>query len=131
LTVNRSREEIRGGDRLLPVVEQKITATFFPSAPQGEISGQILAMENGVNQIGALDVVVINRGSREGLVDGNVLAINKRGEQVRDPVTGETLQMPDARAGLLMVFRTFEKLSFAIVLETNQSLVVLDKIGNP
>ena len=39
--------------------------------------------------------------------------------------------MPDARAGLLMVFRTFEKLSFAIVLETNQSLVVLDKIGNP
>lgn len=131
LTVNRSREEIRAGDRLLPVVEQKITATFFPSAPQGEISGQILAVENGVNQIGALDVVVINRGTREGLVDGNVLAINKRGEQARDPVTGETLQMPDARAGLLMVFRTFEKLSFAIVLETNQSLVVLDRIGNP
>jgi len=130
-TVNRSREEIRGGDRLLPVVEQKITATFFPSAPESTIVGEILAVENGVNQIGALDVVVINRGAREGLADGNVLAINKRGEEVRDPVTGKTLQMPDSRAGLLMVFRTFEKLSFAIVLEANQPLVVLDKIGNP
>ena len=130
-TVNRSREEIRGGDRLLPVVEQKITATFFPSSPSAEVSGLILAVENGVNQIGALDVVVINRGTREGLVDGNVLAINKRGEEVRDPVTGKTLQMPDSRAGLLMVFRTFEKLSFAIVLESNQPLVVLDKISNP
>jgi hypothetical protein len=130
-TVNRSREEIRGGDRLLPVVEQKITATFFPSAPAATVSGVILAVENGVNQIGALDVVVINRGTREGLVDGNVLAINKRGEQARDPVTGKTLQMPDSRAGLLMVFRTFEKLSFAIVLESNQPLAVLDKIGNP
>ena len=130
-TVNRSREEIRPGDRLLPVVEQKITATFFPSAPSAEVSGLILAVENGVNQIGAMDVVVINRGAREGLVDGNVLAINKRGEEVRDPVTGKTLQMPDSRAGLLMVFRTFEKLSFAIVLEANQPLVVLDKISNP
>ncbi len=130
-TVNRSREEIRAGDRLLPVVEQKITATFFPSAPKTEVSGVILAVENGVNQIGALDVVVINRGSREGLADGNVLAINKRGEEARDPVTGQTLQMPDSRAGLLMVFRTFEKLSFAIVLESNQPLAVLDKITNP
>lgn len=130
-TVNRSREEIRGADRLLPVVEQKITATFFPSAPAATVSGVILAVENGVNQIGALDVVVINRGTREGLVDGNVLAINKRGEEARDPVTGKTLQMPDSRAGLLMVFRTFEKLSFAIVLESDQPLKVLDKIGNP
>jgi hypothetical protein len=46
-------------------------------------------------------------------------------------VTGQTLQMPDSRAGLLMVFRTFEKLSFAIVLESNQPLAVLDKITNP
>ena len=130
-SVNRSREEIRGGDRLLPVVEQKITATFFPSAPDSEVSGVILAVENGVNQIGALDVVVINRGSREGLGDGNVLAISKRGELARDPVTGESLQMPDSRGGLLMVFRTFEKLSFAIVLESSQPLAVLDKVGNP
>lgn len=131
LAVNRSREEIRGGDRLLPVVEQKLTATFFPSPPEGEVSGVILAVENGVNQIGRLDVVVINRGARDGMKEGNVLGIDRRGELARDPVTGETLQMPDSRGGLMMVFRTYEKVSLGIVLEANQALAVNDKISNP
>jgi len=102
-TVNRSREEIRGGDRLLPVVEQKITATFFPSAPESTIAGEILAVENGVNQIGALDVVVINRGAREGLADGNahvlvaVVVIDMgvaagTDLQIQQPVAGELVQ---------------------------------------
>lgn len=131
MVVNRSREEIRASDRLLPVAEQKITATFFPSPPQGEVDGQILGVEDGVSQVGRLDIVVINRGTREGLVEGNVLAIDRRGELVRDPVTGESLQMPDSRGGLLMVFRTFEKLSFGIVLEATQALAVGDRIVNP
>jgi hypothetical protein len=131
LLVNRSRSEIRSADRLLPITEQKITATFFPSAPQGEISGEILGVEDGVNQIGRLTVVILNRGERDGLTEGNVLAISKRGEIVRDPVTGEKLQMPDAHGGMLMVFKTFESMSFGLVLEASLSLAVGDLVLNP
>jgi hypothetical protein len=87
LSIERSNKEIRTQDRLLPVMEQKITATFYPSAPQGDVSGVILAVEGGVANVGRLDVVVLNRGAREGLAEGNVLAIKKAGEVVRDPVT--------------------------------------------
>lgn len=131
LLVNRSRSEIRSADRLLPITEQKINATFFPSAPQGEISGEILGVDDGVNQIGRLTVVILNRGVREGLAEGNVLAISKRGEVVRDPVTGEKLQMPDAYGGMLMVFKTFESMSFGLVLEASHSLAVGDRVTNP
>ena len=131
LAVNKSNEEIRAGDRLLPVVEQKITATFFPSAPESEISGVILAVEGGVTQIGHLDVVAINRGAREGLKDGNVLEISKRGEMVLDPMTRENVRLPATRAGLLMIFRTFEKMSYGLVLHATQPLAVMDTVANP
>jgi hypothetical protein len=131
LAVNKSNEEIRAGDRLLPVVEQKITATFFPSAPESQISGIIMAVEGGVTQIGHLDVVAVNRGAREGLKDGNVLEISKRGEMVVDPVTGERVRLPSTRAGMLMVFRTFEKMSYGLVLHATQPLAVMDTVANP
>jgi nucleoid-associated protein YgaU len=130
-SINRSREEIRVADRLLPVVEQKITATFFPSAPEKDISGVILAVEGGVTQVGRLDVVVLNRGVRDGLVEGNVLAIDKRGETTADPMTNELVKLPDTRAGMLMVFQSFEKLSLALVLEASQPLKVMDKVVSP
>ncbi len=131
LAVNKSNEEIRAGDRLLPMMEQKITATFFPSAPEAEISGVILAVEGGVTQIGHLDVVAINRGAREGLKDGNVLEISKRGEMVLDPMTRESVRLPATRAGLLMIFRTFEKMSYGLVLHATQPLSVMDTVANP
>jgi len=76
-------------------------------------------------------VVIINRGEREGLQIGNVLAIYKTGEVVRDRVKGGTVALPDERAGLLMIFRTFEKLSFGLVLEADRALAVNDKVRNP
>ena len=129
--INRSREEIRGADRLLPVQEQKINATFFPSSPEKEVNGVIMAVEGGVTQVGRLDVVALNRGTRDGLEAGNVMAIMKRGEVARDPVTNEQVQLPDARAGLLMVFQPYEKMSLALVLNASQPLTVMDKVTNP
>ena len=131
LSVERSNEEIRIEDRLLPVMEQKITATFYPSAPEGEVSGVILAVEGGVTNVGRLDVVALNRGAREGLKEGNVLAIEKAGEVVRDPVTLELVKLPAAPAGVLMVFRVFEKMSYGLVLNAQHPIKVLDTITNP
>ncbi len=131
LSVTRSFEEVRPGDRLLPVDDQVLTAVFEPSAPDVDIEGVIMAVERGVSQIGKLDVVFLNRGTREGLQVGNVLAIYRTGEVVADRVKGGKVALPDERAGLLMVFRTFEKMSFALVLETDRPLAVGDKVRNP
>lgn len=131
LSIERSKEEMRVEDRLLPAVEQKITATFYPSAPATAVDGVIMAVENGVSNVGRLDVVMLNRGGRDGLEAGNVLQISKTGEVVRDPLTKELLQLPGSPAGMLMVFRVFEKMSYALVLNASQPLRVNDRIGNP
>jgi nucleoid-associated protein YgaU len=131
IQINGSREEIRIKDRLLPYNERKVTATFMPSAPKETINGLIIGVEGGVTQVGTMDVVMLNEGEREGIEVGNVLAIYKAGEIVRDQVNNDLIQLPDVRSGLLMVFRTFNKMSYAIVLNANQPLSVMDKVRNP
>jgi hypothetical protein len=129
--VSSSREEVQIGDRVLPTEERRLESTFFPSAPEQDIRGQIISVFGGVTQVGQFDVVVLNRGEREGLVPGNVLAIYKRGALARDRIANQTIRLPSERAGLLMVYRAFEKLSYGIVLETERPLAVLDEVRNP
>ncbi len=133
LTVDltRSREEIRSEDRLLPTPDERITTDFVPSAPDSEIRGKMIAVEDGVSNIGQYNVVTINRGRREGMQPGHVLAVYKQGEQARDPVTNEILQLPSERAGILMVFRTHERLSYGLVLQANRPLELMDEVRNP
>ncbi len=129
--LNRTSEEVRRGDRLLPDEERRISSNFYPSAPGEETEGYIISVEGGVSQIGSMNVVVINKGEREGLEVGHVLAIYRVGEQVRDSITGEIVKVPDSRAGLLMIFRTFEKVSYGLVLKATRPLAVMDKVKNP
>jgi len=110
---------------------REIAATFQPHAPEDRVDGFMIAVDGGVTQIGLLDVVVLNRGEREGIDEGTVLAIYQTGEIVRDEVKNENIQIPDSRAGLLMVFRTFEKMSYGIVLKSNRPLAVMDRVSNP
>lgn len=131
MAITRTTEEIRIKDRLLTHEQRAINSNFFPSAPDVDLKGKILAVEGGLSQVGKLDVVIVNRGEREGLREGNVLAVYKRGEQVRDRITNEVVLLPDERAGLLMVFRTFEKLSLGIVLEAELPLTVKDIVRTP
>jgi uncharacterized Zn-binding protein involved in type VI secretion len=127
----RTEREIRVGDRLLPHEERRLDTTFFPSAPEADIHGKIIAVEGGVTQVGTLDVVALNKGERDGLAIGHVLTINKTGELVTDRVTGENVRLPSERAGLLMVFRTFEKMSFGLVLNATRPLAVKDEVHTP
>jgi hypothetical protein len=131
LNVTRTTEEMRIGDLLLREEERSVDSTFYPSSPDSEVNGVILAVEGGVSQVGKLDVVVINRGEREGIKAGNVLSVHKRGAKIRDRVTGDRVQLPDERAGLMMVFRTFEKVSLGLVLEASQGISINDKVANP
>ena len=131
LNSTRSVEEIRVGERLLPHEERRIDSTFYPSAPEQEVEGVIMTVEGGVSQVGHLDVISINRGERDGLAIGNILAIYKRGETIKDRVQGGKVTLPAERAGLVMVFRTFEKMSFGLVVRAKRPLAVNDIVRNP
>ena len=78
-----------------------------------------------------MDIVVLNKGRREGVEIGQVMAIYQSGHLVEDRVAGDNVRLPDVRAGLLMVFEAFEKASYAIVLKADWPLKVGDKIKNP
>lgn len=131
LRISSTREEVAIGDRVLPTEERRVNSNFFPSAPDIDVNGKIISVFGGVSQVGQYDVVVINRGEREGIEVGNVLAIYKRGNLVRDRVARETVRLPSERAGLLMVFRTFEKLAYGVVLATERPLATMDEVRNP
>ncbi|MFJ3486663.1 LysM peptidoglycan-binding domain-containing protein [Pseudomonas sp. NPDC090202] len=131
LQMQRSTQEVRLGDRLFVSEERAINSTFVPSEPTRPVDGVIIDVPRGVTQIGEFDVVTLDRGRRDGLAEGNVLAIYKNGETVRDRITGENVKVPDERSGLLMVFRTYERLSYAMVLHASRSLAVQDRVRNP
>ncbi|MFV8818924.1 LysM peptidoglycan-binding domain-containing protein [Haliea sp. E17] len=132
LEINRVTEEVRIADRLLPLPERVLDSTFYPKAPNVPVeNGYMIAVDGGVTQIGAMDIVVINKGERDGMEVGDVLAVYQTGELVFDQVAEENVRLPDVRAGLAMVFQTYEKASYALVLKSNRPLKVLDKVKNP
>jgi hypothetical protein len=131
LNVSRAEGEIRIKDRLLAAEERTLASTFYPRAPETAISGLVMNVEEGVRNAGALDVVAINRGNRDGLQSGDTLAIFKRGELVKDRVASERVRLPDERIGLLMVFDTYEKMSFALVMEADRQIDLGDLLRNP
>jgi uncharacterized protein len=133
--VTRSTGDIRVGDRILSTEERVIEPNFFPSAPRDVIDGLIINVERGVNQVALLDVVAINRGENHKLVPGNVLAIFKRGIITVDKIStdgqNKTVTLPEERAGTLMVFQTFEKMSLALVLKADRGIKVGDFVRMP
>ena len=128
---NTSREVLIG-DRLLKFDHAAYNDNFVPHAPKADVKGHIIAVMEGVTQIGQHQVVVINKGKRDGMEVGHVLAIYQKGKKVEDTVRkSKAVQLPDERAGLLMVFRTFDKLSYALIMKATTNMHVLDAVVNP
>lgn len=132
LEITRMTEEVRIGDRLLPIEEGIVDAFYQPKAPDFDIeNGYMVNVSGGVTQIGQMNIVTLNIGSREGLEVGDVLSIYQTGDVVRDPLLEDMVALPDVRAGLLMVFAVFEKASYGLVLKASRPLSVGDKVKNP
>jgi hypothetical protein len=130
--VTRITEEVRITDRLLPLEERIIDATFHPRAPEETIeNGLMIAVDGGVTQIASMDIVVLNKGKREGLEAGHVLAVYQTGEVVFDKIAQQNVKLPDKRAGLAMVFEAYHKASYALVLKSGRALKVGDRVKNP
>lgn len=133
MELRSTNREVLIGNRLLPVDEDdEYDLTFMPRLPDNDVNGQILAVADGLSQIGQYQVVVINRGSREGMEVGHVLLLLRAGDTIEDKVTAEKnvfVTLPDEFAGAGMAFKIFEKLSYVIVMKANQAMHVGDKIS--
>ncbi len=131
LKATRSTEELRINDRLLAMEERKIDASFYPSSPPEDTKGLIMSIEGGVSTGGMLDVIGINLGERDDIEIGNMLTIFKKGVIVKDRVQGGTVTLPSEKAGLVMIFRTFEKMSFGLVLSADLPISIKDTVRTP
>ncbi len=134
LLLTRTTMEAGIGDRLKPVEIRDNPLNFFPHAPEQPVEGRIISVVGGVSQIGSYQVVVLNRGTREGMEIGHVLTIYQTGRTIVDQVKKKInakVKLPDEEAGLLMVFRTFDKVSYALVMEAARPIHVLDLVRNP
>jgi len=134
LLLTRTERETLVGDRLLPIVQEKIQLSYQPRAPKFDISGHIISVLGGVSQIGQYNVVVIDRGTADGVDTGHVLAILQSGAIVRDTVlnsTAQNIKMPDEHAGILLVFRPFERVSYALVMRATGALHIMDLVRTP
>ena len=131
LEVTRTTQEVRIEDRLLVNQGERISSVFHPSNPDNVKPGRILRIFDSIGSGAQYSVVVLNRGELDGVKSGHTFAIYKRGESVRDRVTNEYVRLPGERAGLAMVFRTFAKVSYALVLRTNTTVKVGDEVKPP
>lgn len=128
-----AKEEMRVGDRLLPEPPPQLQS-YVPHAPTGPVEARIVSIYgSAVVNAAQNQVVSLNRGSRDGIESGHVLAIMTDGARVVDKTDAKPtqLKLPDERNGLLMVFRTFEKVSYALVLDITHGVKVGDRLVNP
>nr|MCH9674772.1 LysM peptidoglycan-binding domain-containing protein [Gammaproteobacteria bacterium] len=172
-----SKREVLEGDRLLPIRDEFITENFMPRAPGHGVDGTIIEVVEGVTQIGQYQVVVLNRGVRDGLEPGHVLDVYQKGASVLDkryrdpddflpepsavieldrerqggldglsvamdrtlrevqkrltPKPDVVIDLPNEKAGMVMVFRSYERVSFALVMGATRPMHVLDIVKNP
>jgi LysM repeat protein len=146
LLVNNGTKEIRVGDRLLIREESSIDATIFPTEPAADMSGQIVAFLGEESLASQLDTVVINVGTADNLVVGDILSIQKTGTRMTDEVerakmpfrermrslfNQDRLAIPGDDIGTLLVYKTFERLSYAVILASTEPAELYNAVVSP
>lgn len=130
----RSFRETQEGDRLLPVDPDVLAQDFYPHAPKQSIGGQIVAVYDGLSQIGQYHIVALNRGSENGLEPGHVLRILRRGGSIEDKFARKgpkAVELPDRYAGELLIFQTDPHVSFGLVMSVVMPAHIGDKVESP
>ncbi|TCB59588.1 LysM peptidoglycan-binding domain-containing protein [Acinetobacter terrae] len=117
--------EVRRGDRVLPEYDPMLPTLFYPTNAEEVVAGgQVVRVMGSIGTAAKHSVVTIDRGSLQGVQVGHVLTVNQKGEVVTDPKTKERVQLPGQRIGNIMVFKSFENLSYAYVLDSELPIKV-------
>ena len=146
--IDTARETLRG-DKLVSS-DVQVPLNLEPRAPSTQIDGRVawIVGDTGISDLaGQYDIVVVNRGSDAGLEAGNVLEVDKAGEVVHDTYgehggllrhlgsMGTSLaprvRLPDERAGTLLIFKTYQNLSFGLIVGASDTIQVGDVVHNP
>ncbi len=127
-----ARQEIGRGDRLLPASRHTLVA-YAPHKPDFLVDARVVSVYGGVGTAGRGSIVVLNRGARDGIEIGHVLSIERnRTVTQRDEKDRQVLvTIPEQRVGLLFVFRVFERLSYALVVQSENTVDVNDFVRTP
>ena len=126
------REEASVGDRLAVVPSREFT-NYAPHAPQGPVEGQIVSIYGDGLNAGQNQIVALNKGVKDGMERGHVLALVRNGARVVDTTdpTKPTIKLPDERHGLLFVFRVFDRMSYALILSVQDPVKGGDRFTQP
>ena len=139
MLLNSSKREALNGDKLLESIEE-FPLRFTPRSPDEPVEGRIVSVTDGVSIVGAYQIVTLNRGTSHGLEPGHVLSVFQAGREEKDRFANrgffagyfaEKVQLPDEYAGLLMVFRSFENISYGLIVKAESEIHVLDVVRNP
>jgi hypothetical protein len=131
-TISSTRLEAGVGDRLSPVPARDLSA-YAPHAPNGAVDGRIMSVYGEAVMAGQNQIVALNRGARDGIERGHVLALWRAGVAAVDRTDGgrTALRLPDERHGLLFVFRVFDRVSYALILSVKDPVGVGDRFTQP
>jgi hypothetical protein len=142
LSITTSKEEMGIGDRLLPA-EKEVSVNYVPRAPEKDIVARVMSIYGGVDTAGNSFVVSINRGKADGVENGHVLQVWRTGATIEDRTTrgnhtmsnvlgkGEMVKLPDEPTGQAYVFRTFERVSYALIMGVSRPVTVGDTLKTP
>ena len=133
IDIVEAKDEILVGYRMLPEPERQFL-NYLPRVPTSTVDGRIVSVYgSAVVNAAQNQVVVINRGRRDGMESGFVMAILKNGERLVDKTdpSRPQIKLPNERNGLLMVFKTFEKLSYGLILDITDGVRVGDRLSSP
>ncbi|MGV8935404.1 MAG: LysM peptidoglycan-binding domain-containing protein [Gallionellaceae bacterium] len=128
LNITKSVLDIQKGDNFTQTSEG-FPNSYVPRAPNFKIKAKVISIYGGVDQAGQNAVITINKGKRDGLENGHVLALFKESEISK--YKGESYTLPAMRYGLIFIFRTFDKVSYALVMEVQRTVQLLDSVETP
>ncbi|MFQ6021448.1 MAG: LysM peptidoglycan-binding domain-containing protein [Acidiferrobacterales bacterium] len=131
LVVTRVKQEILPRDNLLLAPARAPLPYYFPHAPEIKVSGRILTALEAVSEMGPFTIVSVNLGREDGIEEGHVLRVMRHAGKHRDPVTRKKYKLPDEESGFMMVFRTFDEVSYGLVINATRPIHLLDAVVTP
>ena len=132
LTITSVRDEVASGDRLAPAAVRDFEP-FVPHSPEQPLNGAVVSLYGDSLTGGLNQIVAINRGKRDGVERGHVLALWTEGAVVKDPTDPKRglVKVPDERHGLLFVFRVFDRVSYALIVQSDLPVKPGDRFSKP
>lgn len=129
--INTQDQDVRTLDKLLPKEERMVTAVFEPRAPRGVKPGRIVRIFDTIDTAATNNIIVINRGERDGVRQGDTFSTYEHSRLIRDQANDDVVRLPTKTNGLAMVFRTFDRVSYAIILRASNVIRLGDDLRSP